>query len=150
LNNRVSGEGSLVVVKPMNEHKIERVVIMSSVGIQDDWPPLEFHWEFKALFFFFPQSMFLRMLPDYKDLSDAEEAFLISKDINHLITRPVGLGEEVVPQNKWLVQKEKYKDKCLYLNMAKLDCARFMIDEALNPTRHKTAVIVGFPKPEQE
>jgi hypothetical protein len=150
LNDRVGGEGSRVVVKAMNEHKIERAVIMSSVGIQDDWPPLEFHWAGKFISFFFTQRMFSRMLPDYKDLSDAEEAFLTSKDIDYLMIRPVGLGEEVVPQNKWLVQKEKHKDKSLYFNMAKLDCARFMIEEALNPTRHKTGAVVGCPKPEQE
>jgi hypothetical protein len=49
------------------------------------------------------------------------------------------------------IQKEKYKDTSLSVNMAKLDCARFMVEEALNPTRHKAAVVVGCPNhPEQE
>ena len=55
----------------------------------------------------------------------------------------MGVGEDVVPRGEWRVQKEKHKDKSVGVNMAKLDCARFMVEEALNPTRSKTAVVVG-------
>jgi hypothetical protein len=141
LGDRVGGEGSKVVVKAMNHHNIERAIVISSIGIGDDWPPLEYHWAGKVL-----ACIFLTCgRTDYKDLAMVEDTFKTSSRINYLIVRPVGLGEEIIPQGKCAVQKEKYKDKSLGIDMAKLDCARFMVEEALNPTRHKTAVVVGPP-----
>lgn len=147
LGDRVGGEGSRMVVKAMKRHKISRALVMSSMGIGNDWPPLEYHWAGKVL-----KLIFLSCgKKDYKDLAAAEEAFQSSsKDIDYLIVRPVGLGEECVPRNKWLVQKEKYKDTSLDINLAKLDCARFMVEEALAPTRHRMEVVLGAPMPEKE
>lgn len=139
LGDRVGGEGSRMVVKAMNKYKIERVVVMSSMGVKDDWPPAEFHWSGKILSMIFMTCG----KSDYKDLTAAEEAFHSSKDIDYLIIRPLGLGEDKVPENKWRIQKEKYKDKNLDINLAKLDCARFMLEEAMTPTHHKTAVVIG-------
>lgn len=142
LGDRVGGAGSRLVVKAMNKKKIERVVVISSMGVKEDWPPIEFHWVGKIM-----SCIFLTCgRKDYKDLSAVEEAFRSSKDIDYLIVRPVGLGEDVPPRNEWLVQKEKYKDTSLDIGIAKLDCARFMVEEAIKPTRHKTAVVVGWPK----
>lgn len=147
LGDRVGGEGSRMVVKAMNHHKVSRAVVMSSAGVGDDWPPVEFHWSGKVLKFIFLSCG----KKDYKDLTEAEEAFQSSKDVDYLIVRPLGLGEDAVPQKKWLVQKEKYKDKSLDINLAKLDCAHFMLEEALTPTRHKTAIVVGgVPLPEEK
>jgi len=142
LGDRVGGAGSCLVVKALNLKKIERAVVISSMGIKEDWPPIEFHWVGKIM-----SCIFLTCgRKDYKDLSAAEEAFRSSNNIDYLIVRPVGLGEETTPRNEWLVQKEKYKDTSLDIGIAKLDCARFMVEEAIKPTRHKTAVVVGWPK----
>jgi NAD(P)H-binding len=141
LGDRVGGEGSRVVVNAMNHHNIERAVVISSIGIGDDWPPLEYHWAGKVM-----ACIFLTCgRTDYKDLNMVEDTFKTSSRINYLFVRPVGLGEDVLPQGKWAVQKEKHKDKSLDINLAKLDCARFMVEEALNPTWHKTGVVVGSP-----
>jgi len=59
------------------------------------------------------------------------------------------LGEDVVPVGKWFLQKEKHKDS-VGIDLAKLDCARFMVQEALNPTLHKEAVVVGSEPPGQQ
>jgi hypothetical protein len=146
LGDRVGGEGSRMIVKAMNQYKIERAVVMSSMGIRDDWPPLEFHWAGKIMAVIFMTCG----RSDAKDLTAVEEAFCSSKDIDYFIIRPLGLGEECVPQNTWRVQKEKYKDPDLDIGLAKMDCARFMVEEAVNPTRHKTADVVGGQKPVKE
>jgi len=146
LGDRVGGEGSRMVVNAMNHHKISRAVVMSSMGINEDWPPLEFHWIGRVM-----RIIFLTCgKKDYRDLAAAEEAFQTSKDVDYLIIRPVALGEDVIPENKWLVQKQKYKDKSLAIGIAKLDCARFMVEEALTPTRHKTAIVIASPLPEKK
>jgi NAD(P)H-binding len=144
LGDRVSGVGNTKVVKAMTQYNIPRVVSISSVGIRDDWPPLEFHWSGKVL-----SCIFLTVgRSDYKDLSKGEEAYADSPSaIDYLIVRPVGLGEDIAPVGKWWVQKEKYKDTSFHFDSAKLDCARFMIEEVLKPTRHRTAVVLGAPLP---
>ncbi len=41
VGDRVAGVGTKLVVEAMNFHKINRGVFMSSIGICDDWPPVE-------------------------------------------------------------------------------------------------------------
>jgi len=84
----------------------------------------------------------------YKDLAAMEDAYRAT-DLDYLFIRPVGIGEDVLPENKWKLQKEKYKDKEMGIDMAKLDVARFMMQEALNPTKHKDAVVIGPAEKDQ-
>ena len=115
----------------------KRVVVMSSVGIQEDWPPFEMHWAGKIMKLLF----ITNTRKPFNDLNDMEVMYKESS-LDYLFVRPAGLGEEVVPSGKWMLQKEKYKDP-IGMNMAKLDCARYMVQEALEPTRHKSAVTIG-------
>jgi len=41
IGDRVAGVGTKLIVEAMNFHKINRGVFMSSIGICDDWPPVE-------------------------------------------------------------------------------------------------------------
>ena len=80
---------------------------------------------------------------EFKDLSSAEETIVSAKNnIDYTIVRPAGLGEDVFPTNEWQLQKKKHQDE-VEINLAKLDCARFMVQEALNPTIHNKAVVIG-------
>ena len=110
------------------------------MGIEEDWPPMEFHWTGKIM-----ECLFLTFVRKaYNDLANMERAYRAASDLDFLFIRPVGIGEDVAPENKWRLQKEKYKDaEYLDTNMAKLDVARFMIQEALHPTRHQDAVVIG-------
>jgi NAD(P)H-binding len=137
-------EGNTVVIDAMKEHKVSRAVVMSSMGINEDWPPGEFRWEGKAMSVVF--TLFARKA--YRDLAAMENAYRAS-DLDYLLVRSVGIGEDRVPENEWHIQTEKYKDKDLTIDMAKLDVARFMVQEALNPTRHKDAVVIGGVKKEE-
>lgn len=137
LGDRVATEGSKAVVDAMKSHGISRVVAMNSVGLGDDQPCLEYHWAGKIM-----DGLFATVSRrERKDLTGSETCFRES-DRDFLLIRPVGLGEDVVPVNEWFLQKEKFKDK-VGINMAKLDCARFMVQEALEPTKHRTAVVIG-------
>jgi hypothetical protein len=40
-----------------------------------------------------------------------------------------------------MLHKKKFKDK-VGINMAKLDCTRFMFQEAIEPTKHHTADVI--------
>ena len=118
-----------------------RVVICSSVGIEEDWPAMEM---------FLPGKIFLSIVflsfgnVLFRDLTAMERAYKATKEeeIDYLFVRPVGIGEGIVPTGKWVLQKEKYKDD-IGFDMAKLDVARFMVEQALQPTLHRTAAVIG-------
>lgn len=137
LGDRSAKEGSKALVEAMNTHNISRVVAINSVGIGDDKPSLEYHWAGKVMDGLF--STICRR--ERNDLTKSEKCFRES-DLDFLLIRPVGLGEDIVPVNEWFLQKVKFEDK-VGINMAKLDVARFMVKEALEPTLHRTAVVIG-------
>lgn len=135
--HRVATKGSRAVVEAMKVHGVSRVVAMTSVGVGDDKPSLEYHWAGKVM-----DGMFATICRrERKDLQGSETCFRES-DLDFLLIRPTGLGEDVVPVNEWFLQKEKFKDR-VGINFAKLDCARFMVQEAMEPTKHRTAVVIG-------
>lgn len=127
--------------KTSKNNDLKRVVICSSVGIEEDWPPLEFFTMGRVAL----STMFLTCSKrNFKDLTTMERQYKATDEssIDYLIVRPVGLGEEIKPVNAWVIQKKKHVDK-LGFDMAKLDCARYMVEEAIHPTRHRDAVVIG-------
>eukprot|EP00540_Astrosyne_radiata_P023377 CAMPEP_0116836082 /NCGR_PEP_ID=MMETSP0418-20121206/7896_1 /TAXON_ID=1158023 /ORGANISM="Astrosyne radiata, Strain 13vi08-1A" /LENGTH=281 /DNA_ID=CAMNT_0004465807 /DNA_START=242 /DNA_END=1087 /DNA_ORIENTATION=+ len=118
---------------------VSRLVAITSVGCNEDWPPMEFHWAGGILKWLFRTLM----RTGWRDLEETEKVIRSSDaNLNYLIVRPVGLGEERRPKNEWFVQKEKYKDK-VGPDMSKMDCARFAVQQVLEPTYENTAVVVG-------
>lgn len=119
-----------------------RVVSLSSMGVEEDWPPMEFFAPGKYIL----GAMFLTISRRaYRDLTLMERAYKeASHSVDYLFVRPVGLGEDVVPENKWVLQSKKYSfDPPFGFNMAKMDVARYMVQEAVSPTRSRTAVVIG-------
>lgn len=137
IGDRVAAEGSRAIISCMSSHSITRVVAITSVGLGNDIPACEWHYGGKIMGVLF-QTTSRREAVDLRRM----ELKFEDSDLDYLLIRPVGLGEDVVPVNEWFIQKEKFKDT-LGINMAKMDCARFMVEEALKPTRHRTAVVVG-------
>jgi hypothetical protein len=80
----------------------------------------------------------------FQDLTEMEKSYKATDpaDIDFLFVRPSGITEDAIPTGKWKLQKEKYKDT-VGINMAKMDVARYMVQEALEPTKHRTAVVIG-------
>lgn len=77
-----------------------------------------------------------------KDLEAMENLYLESS-LDYLFVRPVGISEEREPTGEYYVQEEGSKKDVVGGDMAKIDAARFMVDQALNPTFHKTYRTVG-------
>ena len=133
----VGKAGTENLVKAMEAYNIYRVVAVTSVGCSEDWPPVEFHWTGKVL-----ACMFRTVSKSgYNDLTGAEKALQQSK-LDYLLVRPMGLSKERQPQGVYFIQKEKGKDK-VGPDMSKMDCANFVVKEALHPTFHKRGVVIG-------
>jgi len=143
----VAHDGNKQVIKAMMEAKVDRVVVISSIAINGDksWP----HWASKVMGCLF--STFQRSAA--KDLIGMEAAYTESP-LDYLFVRPVGIGEEVVPTGHYYLQQPGEKksldvtsgtiiDGEVGGNMAKIDVARFMVDEAIRPTLHRTSQTVG-------
>ena len=77
-----------------------------------------------------------------KDLKKMEDAY-IQSSLDYLFVKPVGIGEEIVPTGMYYLQEPGNKKDMVGGNMGKLDAARFMIDEAANPTLHRCSQTVG-------
>jgi NAD(P)H-binding len=134
---------SQVVVQAMKINDVKRVVSISSGGVQEDWPPFESFKPGKIIMsFMFTMPGLSRRA--YQDLTAMEQEYQNKSkaDLDYLLVRPYGLGEDVIPVNKWWIQKKKYDD-VVGINLAKLDCARFMVQEALHPTLHEKAIVIG-------
>mmetsp|Transcript_23956 Transcript_23956/g.41002 ORF Transcript_23956/g.41002 Transcript_23956/m.41002 type:complete len:266 (+) Transcript_23956:137-934(+) len=134
----IAYDGNKQVIVAMEEAKVDRVVTISSFGINGDkdWP----HWAGKLMKLFF--RTFMRK--SRKDLEKMENAYTASS-LDYLFVRPVGIGEEVVPVGEYYLQEpgNKNKEEMVGGNMAKMDVARFMVDEAVHPTLHKCSKTVG-------
>lgn len=139
-----AADGNAMVIKAMQKHQIKRVVVCSSMGVEEDWPPLEFHWAGKIMACLFVLPGMARR--PFQDLTQMEKQYKATKDVDWLFVRPLGLGEDVVPTNRWKLQTEKYKDRDLSIELAKMDAARYLVEEALNPTRHCVGVVIGGVK----
>jgi hypothetical protein len=118
-----------------------RIVILTACGIQEDWPAFEYFTIARIATWVIFRLLGRTM---YNDLNNMELLYQKSSSdtVNYLLVRPVGITEDVVPSNQWILQKEKYKH-VLGFEMAKLDVARYMIQEVINPTRTRCAVVIG-------
>ncbi|KAK1743926.1 SDR family oxidoreductase [Skeletonema marinoi] len=131
----IARDGNKQVIKAMEEANVSRVVTISSFGLNrgdKTWP----HWASKLM-----RLLFLTFnRKARKDLQAMEKLFNESS-LDYLIVKPVGIGEDVVPAGKYF-QQEPGKE-AVGGNMAKMDVARFMVDEAIQPTTVKGSKVVG-------
>lgn len=137
LGGRCATAGSKAVVHAMKENGISRVVSITSMGLNEDYPSMEFHWAGKIM-----DGIFATVSRREANYLKGSEKVYRESDLDYLLIRPMGLAEDLAPSNERFVQKKKHKD-VVGTNIAKMDCGRFMVEEALNPTRHRTAVVVG-------
>lgn len=142
----IAKKGTEMIVRTAINEKVNRIVMLSSVGISNDWPPMEWSREGDRLQAFFRTICWHQ----YQDLSGAELAVqmggLENDRLDFLIVRSVMLSELSRPKHTWYVQNQKYQDHPVTY-MAKMDCARFIVEEALWPSLHRSAVVVGgMPK----
>mmetsp|Transcript_1699 Transcript_1699/g.2031 ORF Transcript_1699/g.2031 Transcript_1699/m.2031 type:complete len:263 (+) Transcript_1699:62-850(+) len=141
LGERIGKDGTKNITTLMKVHHIDRLVAMSSMGISsklgNDKPCMEWRFEGKIMQFLF-STLCKR---EYKDLKGVENATKES-DVNFLVLRPLGLGEEVKPSGEVFIQEKKFDD-VLGPQMAKKDVGTFMVEQALNPTLERKAIVIG-------
>ena len=131
----VARDGNKQVIKAMEKANVERVITISSFGLnrgEKSWPHVA--TKFMRLCFL----TFMRKAR--KDLQAMEKLFKKST-LNYLIVMPVGIGEEVVPDGKYFVQEPG--EEAVGGSMAKMDVARYMVDEAIQPTTVRGSKVVG-------
>jgi hypothetical protein len=132
-----------IVQAVLRQEVAPRFVVLSSVGIAEDWPPMEWSREGQRLQGFFRTICWMQ----YQDLSGAELAIQqgaqTNKEFDFLIVRSVILDETTIPVGGWYIQVAKHKDHPPCLDLAKMDCARFMVEEAIFPSIRRRAVVVG-------
>lgn len=83
-----------------------------------------------------------------------EKAYTESS-LDYLFVKPVGIGEEVEPAGRYYLQEsgkrqvrdvfdnKVMEDEIVGGNMAKMDAARFIVEEAVQPTLHRQSQTVG-------
>jgi NAD(P)H-binding len=142
----IAKKGTERIVQAMIQVNVPRICMLSSVGISNDWPPMEWSREGDRLQAFFRTICWSQ----YQDLTGAELAVKIggmqNDQLDFLIVRSVLLSESSRPKHQWYVQNEKYNDHP-FKTISKMDCARFVVEEAVWPSFHRRAVVVGgMPK----
>lgn len=140
IGDRVARQGTKNIVAAMRDANVQRIVAMSSMGVNDDKPCMEWRSEGKFMAVLF-KTVSRR---EYMDIAGMEKDLIATdaSDINYLLVRPVGLGEECVPRGEFFIQKKKFDD-VLGPNMAKMDVGKFLVEEALDPTFERRAVVIG-------
>jgi hypothetical protein len=134
-NGLIAHDGSKQVIKAMEEANVSRVVAISSVGLNygdKSWN----HWASKLM-----SILFLTFMHKARKDLQAMEKLYTESSLNYLIVRPVGISEDVVPVGTYFVQEEG--KEVLGGNMAKMDVARFMAHEAIQPSKMRGSVVVG-------
>ena len=134
----VGTRGTQNLVQAMEACQIRRLVAVTSVGLSEDWPPMEFHWLGSLVKWMFT---FTRCHVDLQGVETAIHSSA-SSSLDYLLVRPVGLSEGRRPKGEWFVQKKKGDDK-VGPDMGKMDCARFVVSEVMRPTFNRQGVVVG-------
>lgn len=128
-------QGTELIIETMKKKDVKRLVILSSMGIGEDWIRFSF---IKVIW----NVMLSTMLRDARrDLTKMEELVRAS-GLDYLLVRPVGLtpGEAPKAKEQWKIAMEKDD---IDFNIAKFDVGCFMVQQALNPTYSRTAVLFG-------
>lgn len=136
---RWAARGGSMVVDAMNKARVGRLVVLSSMGIGDDFMPR------KGIRAFWGVLLATAFRGIRKDLTGLEAAVVASGVDSYLLVRAVGLTPDRSPCGEWKLLTEA-RDGEMDISVAKMDVARFMVNEAINPTLKNTAVTIGHPK----
>eukprot|EP00286_Rhodomonas_abbreviata_P021343 CAMPEP_0181314952 /NCGR_PEP_ID=MMETSP1101-20121128/15102_1 /TAXON_ID=46948 /ORGANISM="Rhodomonas abbreviata, Strain Caron Lab Isolate" /LENGTH=259 /DNA_ID=CAMNT_0023422099 /DNA_START=21 /DNA_END=800 /DNA_ORIENTATION=- len=123
------------VIAASNAKGVKRVVVLSSMGIGDDYLPISF---IKCLWW----CMLQTMVRSAKNDLIAMESAIMASDCDFLIVRPMGIDPSEKATGKWKLVQNRGEGG-LPITVSKEDVAAFMLSEALTPSIHKKAVTIG-------
>ena len=146
LQNRLSNKkprwlasGAAKITAAMNSKGINRLVILSSMGIGEDFLPFSTFGTMIAV-------LLRTMLRDVRKDLIAQEQVVEKSNLDYLLVRPVCIDPNYQRKDKWALltsHEDCRRKKGLHLFVSKWDVALFMVGEAINPTFHSTAVTIG-------
>ena len=124
------------ITQTMKAKNVPRLIQLSSMGIGEDFVPIQVIRVFWAVLL----RTFFRTV--HKDLK-AMEATVHASDVDFVLVRPAGIPPDSPPKGTWQLLKSKEDRKPVGFVISKSDVALFMIEEAIHPTLHKTAVTIA-------
>jgi len=133
----VAFDGNKQVIRAMQEAKVDRAVVITSMGLRGD----DGAWKHFAAGIL--KAMFKTVARKARKDLEAMENLYVQSQLDYLFVRPVGISEDCKPAGKYFIQEPGNKKEVVCANMAKIDVARFMVDQAIDPTFHKTTKTVG-------
>ena len=137
--DRWAAPGTANVIAAMQANKVKRLVMISSVGIRESYPPMKWAQPYGTIF----RCLMLTIIRSaVRDLTAAEEA-VVASDLDYLIVRPTGLTPALEAKGQWKTMEEPSNEKVDF-QVAKEDVAQFMLEEALEPTFHRVARTIGW------
>jgi putative NADH-flavin reductase len=133
----VAYDGNKQVIQAMNEANVNRVCVITSMGLGGD----DGAWKHFAAGIL--KTMFRTVARKARKDLEAMEKLYVESSLDYLFVRPVGISEDCEPAGKYFIQEPGNKKEVVAGNMAKIDVARFMVDQAINPTFHRATKTVG-------
>lgn len=135
-------QGAKHIVNTMKKKQVDRLVILSSMGMGTDFIPLN---PIRILW----STMLNTVLRKTKADITKMENVVVDSHLSYLLVRPVGLTPEEPPKPRehWKILTDW--DGPVNYNIAKKDVGTYMVSEALEPTLVRTAVTLGS-KPKKE
>ena len=135
LKARWCKEGAEMVSSAMRTTGVQRLVLLSSFGIHDDFTPFSF---IKVLW----GSMLSTVLRQAKKDLHAMEDCIAASDLDYVLVRAMGLTPDEPPAGKWKVLTASGQGG-IKISIAKSDVAEFMLKEALDARFHRQPVTIG-------
>eukprot|EP00631_Chrysoreinhardia_giraudii_P002821 CAMPEP_0197424198 /NCGR_PEP_ID=MMETSP1170-20131217/25196_1 /TAXON_ID=54406 /ORGANISM="Sarcinochrysis sp, Strain CCMP770" /LENGTH=252 /DNA_ID=CAMNT_0042951673 /DNA_START=40 /DNA_END=798 /DNA_ORIENTATION=+ len=130
--------GTETAVDACRAAKVPRLVVLNSFGIADE-SVLRQNETIPRIWRVLLATLLRRARTDLRQ----QATFLADScdDLDVLVVKPAGLSPEKAPTRTWKVATPD--DNAIDYAVAKSDVATFMLDEALHPTMHATAVTIG-------
>lgn len=135
LKSRWCAAGAGTVSKAMQAAGVQRLILLSSFGIHDDFMP------FSAIKVGWGAMLNTSLRGAKKDLYAMEDGVAAS-GLDYVLVRAMGLTPDQAPAGKWKVLTARGQGG-LGLSISKSDVARFMLNEVLEPQYHRQPVTVG-------
>lgn len=124
-----------MIAQAMQANGVQRLVLLSSFGINDDFLP------FGVINVLWGAMLNTTLRQPKKDLY-AMEACVTATELDYVLVRSMGLTPEEPPAGKWKTLTGKGQGT-LGLSISKSDVAQFMLNEVLQPSLHRQPVTIG-------
>lgn len=137
LKSRWCKSGADMISKAMAAVGVQRLVLLSSFGINNDFTP------FSAIKLLWGTMLNTSLRQQKKDLLAMEEC-ICATELDYVLVRAMGLTPEAPPTGKWKVLSGKGQGG-LAISIPKSDVGQFMLNEALEASFHRQPVTIGGP-----